>query len=140
MRKEAKELATELVRLELKLRPLLQRRGELRDELKKKLPIGEPETVENFLFHAYEKLLTSFRERELIESLGDKARLVTSPKLDSDKLDSALKLGLVKQEELEPFMSVRTEKVLLVREASGNNRKGENNSGRRNTKALSHPR
>jgi len=127
MRKEAREVAVELARLEIKLRPLLQRRGDLRNVLQKKLPVGEPEVLEGFLFHTYEKLKTTFDEDGLLAALGDRAREVTVPKLDSEKLDAALKLGRITGEELEPFTHVGVTKVLLVRpSANGNGKENAN--------------
>ena len=129
MRKEVKEICVELVKLELQLKPLLQRQGELRNVIKGKLPTGEPEVVDGFLFHTFEKLNTSFNEKGLIASLGERAKMVTIPRLDTEKLDSALKLGVVKSEELEPFTKISPMKVLLVRPSNGSNGKKGNKHG-----------
>jgi len=127
MRKEIKGLAVELARIKLQLDPLQKREKELRAELTKRLPLGEPEVVDGFLFNAYEKLNTTFDEGGLINFLGSRAAEVTIPKLSPDKLDAALKLGRVTPEELEPFTHVSTTKVLLVRLSNGTNGKKEKN-------------
>ena len=126
MRREIKELAVELARIKLQLDPLQKREKDIRAELTKGLPLGHPEVVDGFLFHTYEKLNTSFDEKGLIDFLGSRAAEVTIPKLSSDKLDAALKLGRIKSEELEPFTSVSTTKVLLVRPSNGENGKKKN--------------
>ena len=126
MRKEVRELATELTRIKLQLDPLQKREKELRSELTKRLALNEPEVVDGFLFRTYEKLNTSFNEEGLINFLGSRAAEVTVPKLSSEKLDAALKLGRITSEELEPFTSVSTTKVLLVRANSGENGKKNN--------------
>ena len=132
MRKEAKAIAVELAKLELQLRPLLAQRDELRNALRGKLPIGEPEVVDGYLFHKYEATEVSFDEVELLKTLGDRANLITVPKLDSEKLDSALRLGLVKSEELEPFTHVRVTVRLLVRESNHADGRKANNGKRTN--------
>lgn len=129
MRSEAKALAVELTKIELQLKPLLQRKEELRRQLTGKLPLGDPEVVNGFLFHAYEKTNLSFDEVGLLKALGDRASEVTVPKLDSTKLDAALKLGRIKQEELEPFSDVSVSKVLMIRSSNGE-------EGRRNHRKV----
>jgi len=120
MRSEIKQIAIDLVHLDMQLRPLLARKEELRKLLKAKLPVGDPEEVEGYVVHVYEKQQISFDESGLIASLGDRADKLTVRKLDPAKLDSALQMGIVSQEEIEPFVSVKVDKVLLARPKSGN--------------------
>lgn len=120
MRSEVRAIATELVLLDVQLRPLLVRKDELRKALKAKLPVGDPEEVEGYVVHVYEKQQVGFDEKALLASLGDRADKVTVRKLDPEKLDSALQMGIISQEEIEKFVSIKVDKVLLCRPKSGN--------------------
>lgn len=124
MRKELLDLAVELVAIETQLAPIQKRRDEIRSQLKAKYPVGKPEVVEGFEFTAYEKQKINVEKDKLLTYLGDRASLVTTPTFDAEKLDAALKLGHIKSEELEPFVSVSVDKVFMCRKTNGHAKEG----------------
>ena len=129
MRKDLLALAEELARIKATIEPLTIREAELREKLEKGIPVTSPnEPVLGYLIGTYMKDSTSTDEVGLIAylAIAGKLDLVTSPKLDSKKLASAITLGQITKEEIDPFVTTNQKKVLLVRKANGK----ENGNGK----------